>query len=237
MLTGRTPVPPTTDRPTELALLDDLSEIFRSHDQWGAYHHVRAVAHDRGYHLTSCVDSGARDTHPPQGTDLRTTRQDQGDTPPETPEPAAVAASDVARTREQSGQERTPVLVFEPGPLSPLQPLPDPAEPDGWVVLDLETVQPVWDGLVHRDRAAAVRELEAATSAGSAAVLPVPYALAEVRLVRGREREQVPVVRPQCEATLGARRCTMLLDAHDPDTHRSVDEGVVVAEWPVDGAR
>lgn len=38
-----------------LYLLDDLADTFRTSKEWPAYHHVRAVAHDLGFHLSSCV--------------------------------------------------------------------------------------------------------------------------------------------------------------------------------------
>jgi hypothetical protein len=38
-----------------LGLLDALATTFRNAEQWAAYYHVRAVAHDLGFHLSSCV--------------------------------------------------------------------------------------------------------------------------------------------------------------------------------------
>jgi hypothetical protein len=38
-----------------LELLDELAETFRRNNLWPAYHHVRAVAHDLGFHLSGCV--------------------------------------------------------------------------------------------------------------------------------------------------------------------------------------
>jgi hypothetical protein len=33
---------------------DELAEEFKEIGEWGSYHHVRAMAHDMGYHLSSC---------------------------------------------------------------------------------------------------------------------------------------------------------------------------------------
>jgi hypothetical protein len=38
--------------PIEVA--DLLAEEFKLREDWGPYHHVRAMAHDMGYHLSSC---------------------------------------------------------------------------------------------------------------------------------------------------------------------------------------
>lgn len=37
-----------------LYLLNSLAETFKGHEEWVAYHHIRAVAHGLGFHLTSC---------------------------------------------------------------------------------------------------------------------------------------------------------------------------------------
>lgn len=37
-----------------MRLLDSLAETFRKNEEWPAYHHVRAVAHDLGFHLSAC---------------------------------------------------------------------------------------------------------------------------------------------------------------------------------------
>lgn len=46
-----------------LYLLDNLANTFRASKEWPAYHHVRAVAHGLGFHLSSCVHGLRAVTH------------------------------------------------------------------------------------------------------------------------------------------------------------------------------
>lgn len=52
---------PTEKQATELAMLDSMAEFAARLDDHGAYHFIRAWAHDHGYHVTSCT-GGAKVT-------------------------------------------------------------------------------------------------------------------------------------------------------------------------------
>jgi hypothetical protein len=52
--TGLTPHPAARPTVSTIDAADKLAEAFKALGEWGSYHHVRAMAHEMGYHLSSC---------------------------------------------------------------------------------------------------------------------------------------------------------------------------------------
>lgn len=52
---GGRPEPSPAMSPEIINVLDELAEAFKREKIWSAYHHIRAVAHDLGWHLSGCT--------------------------------------------------------------------------------------------------------------------------------------------------------------------------------------